>query len=142
MSNIQKAGYIALIAVGLIWFVFGVAAANIAYICMGLAYAMLVVLCWYKHDEAIFYEDQYNEIDKVSIKFRDLATKSINHALEVLDTNKKLIKREENLLYLIDLLLDGIDDEAAGVLNEQIKDRGVRIKFDEGKWSLFTKRDE
>lgn len=142
MSNIQKAGYIALVAVGVIWVVLGIVAANIAYIGMGLAYAMLVVLCWSKHDEAILYEDLYNETDEIAMDFRDIATKSINHASEVLDSNKKLIKGQEDLLFLVELFLDGIDDEVADVMNEQIKDRGMRIKFHEGEWKLFVKRDE
>lgn len=142
MSNIQKAGYITLVAIGLIWFVLGVAVANIAYICMGLAYAMLAVLCWSKHDEAIFYEDLYNDADEVAMDFHNIATKAIDHASEVLDSNKKLIKGQEDLLYLVTLFLDGIDDEVADVLNEQIKDRGMRIGFDEGEWKLFVKRDE
>ena len=142
MSNIQKTGYIALVAVGVIWVVLGIVAANIAYIGMGLAYAMLVVLCWSKHDEAILYEDLYNETDEIAMDFRDIATKSINHASEVLDSNKKLIKGQEDLLFLVELFLDGIDDEVADVMNEQIKDRGMRIKFHEGEWKLFVKRDE
>lgn len=142
MSNIQKAGYIALVAVGVIWVVLGIVAANIAYIGMGLAYAMLVVLCWSKHDEAILYEDLYNETDEIAMDFRDIATKSINHASEVLDSNKKLIKGEEDLLFLVELFLDGIDDEVADVMNEEIKDRGMRIRFHEGEWKLFVKRDE
>ncbi len=142
MSNIQKAGYIALVAVGAIWVVLGVVAANIAYICMGLAYAMLVVLCWSKHDEAILYEDLYNDADEIAMNFRDIATKSINHASEVLDSNKKLIKGQEDLLFLVELFLDGIDDEVADVMNEEIKDRGMRIRFHEGEWKLFVKRDE
>lgn len=142
MSNIQKAGYIALVVVGLIWFVLGVMAANIAYIGMGLAYAMLAVLCWSKHDEAIFYEDLYNDADEVAMDFHKIATKAIDHASEVLDSNKKLIKGQEDLLYLVELFLDGIDDEVADVMNEQIKDRGMRIRFHEGEWKLFVKRDE
>lgn len=142
MSNIQKAGYITLVAVGLIWLVLGVMAANIAYIGMGLAYAMLAVLCWSKHDEAIFYEDLYNDADEVARDFHDIATKSLDHASEVLDSNKNLIKGQEDLLYLVELFLDGIDDEVADVMNEQIKDRGMRIKFHEGEWKLFVKRDE
>ena len=126
MSNIQKAGYIALIAVGLIWFVFGAVTINACY----------------KHKDAIDYEKLYYETNEIAGELHNLATDAIKHADEVLDSNKKLIKDLEDRGFLIDLFLDGIDDEVADVLNEQIKDRGMVIRFYEGKWRLFVKRDE
>lgn len=142
MSNIQKAGYIALIAVGLMWFVFGAVTLDVGYALGGITYVVLAFLCWSKHDDALSYEDLYKETDKIAEEFHELATEAIKHADEVLDSNRKLIKGQEDLLYLINLFLDGIDDEVADVLNEQIKDRGLSIGFDEGEWKLFVKRDE
>ena len=142
MSNIQKAGYIVLATLGLIWFVLGVVAANIAYICFGLTYAALVFLCWSKHDDAIYYEDLYKETDEIAGNYHKIATDAIKNAGDVLDSNRKLIKGQEDLLYLIDLFLFDIDDEVADVVNERIKDRGMMIRFYEGKWRLFVKRDE
>lgn len=92
--------------------------------------------------EVSFYKNLYNETDEIAGKFHKLATDAIKHAEEVLDSNKKLIKDQEDLLYLIDLFLFGIDDEVADVMNEQIRDRGLAIKFYEGKWRLFVKRDK
>ena len=142
MSDIQKVGYIVLVAIGLIWFVLGVVAANIAYVCMGLAYAMLAVLCWSNHDDAIFYQDMYKESDETAGEFHKIATDAIKNAEDILDSNRKLIKGQEDLLFLINLFLFDIDDEAVDALNEQIKDRGLMIRFYEGRWTLFVKRDE
>lgn len=142
MSNIQKAGYIALIAVGLIWFVFGAVTINACYVLGGIAYVVLAFLCWSKHKDAIDYEKLYYETNEIAGELHNLATDAIKHADEVLDSNKKLIKDLEDRGFLIDLFLDDIDDEIADVLNEQIKDRGMVIRFYEGKWRLFVKRDE
>lgn len=142
MSDIQKASYIVLAAFGFIWCVLGVVTANIAYFCFGVAYATLVFLCWSKHDDAIFYQDMYEETDNIAGNYHKIATDAIKNAEDVLDSNKKLIKGQEDLLFLIDLFLFDIDDEVADVLNERIKDRGLMIRFYEGKWRLFVKRDE
>lgn len=142
MSNIQKAGYITLIAVGLIWFVFGAVTLNICYALGGIVYVVLVLFCWSKHDDALSYQDLYKETDKIAEEFHEIAIEAIRHANETLDSNRKLIKGQQDLHYLITLFLDGIDDEVADVINEQIKDRGMRIRFYEGGWKLFVKRDE
>ena len=142
MSDIQKSGYIALAAVGFIWFVLGVVAANIAYVCMGLAYVALVFICWSNHNDAIFYQDMYNETVNTAGDFNKIATDAIKNAEDILDSNRKLIKGQEDLLFLINLFLFDIDDEAVDALNEQIKDRGLMIRFYEGRWTLFAKRDE
>lgn len=107
-----------------------------------IAAACFVSLYFCMRREVSFYENLYNETDEIAGEFHKLATDAIKHADEVLGSNKKLIKEQEDLLYLIDLFLDGIDDEVADVMNEQIKDLGLVIKFYEGKWRLFVKRDE
>lgn len=107
-----------------------------------IAAACFVSLYFCMRREVSFYENLYHETDEIAGEFHKIATDAIKHAEEVLDSNKKSIKGQEDLLYLIDLFLDGIDDEVADVMNEQIKDRGMRIKFHEGEWKLFVKRDE
>ena len=107
-----------------------------------IAVACFVSLYFCMRREVSFYENLYHETDEIAGEFHKIATDAIKHAEEVLDSNKKSIKEQEDLLYLIDLFLDGIDDEVADVLNEQIKDRGLVIKFDKGEWKLFVKRDE
>ena len=88
------------------------------------------------------YENLYHEMDEVAEEYHKLATDAIEHAGETLDSNTKLIKNLENLDFLIELFLDGIDDEVADVMNEHIKDWGMMIRFCEGKWKLSIKRDE
>ena len=114
-----------------------------------IAAACLVSMYISMHREVSFYEKQYHkyenlyhEMDEVANEYHKLATDAIEHASETLDSNTKLIKNLENLDFLIKLFLDGIDDEVADVMNEHIKDRGLLIKFYEGKWKLFIKRDE
>lgn len=113
-----------------------------AIILITIAFACFISLYFCMRREVSFYEDLYKETDGIAGDFHKIATDAIKHADEVLDSNKKLIKGQEDLLFLVELFLDGIDEEVAGVLNEQIKSRGMRIGFDEGEWKLFVKRDE
>lgn len=92
--------------------------------------------------EVSLYEDLYKDTNKIAGDLHQIATDAIKCAQEALDSNRKLIKDLENQAFLIDLLLDGIDDKAAHAINEQIESRGMRIEFDEGEWALFIKRDE
>lgn len=109
----------------------------IAAACLGLVF-MYIRMC----NKASFYENLYHKDVEIAEEYHKLATDAIEHAGETLDSNTKLIKNLENLDFLIELFLDGIDDEVADVMNEHIKDRGMMIRFCEGKWKLLINRDE
>ncbi len=102
-----------------------------------------ITLFFTMRTEVSLYEDLYKETEKIAGDFHQIATDAIKCADEALESNGKLIKDLENRDFLIDRFLDTIgSDELVAVLNEQIKDRGMRIKFDEGEWKLFVKCEE
>lgn len=89
------------------------------------------------------YEDLYKETDKIAGDFHKIAADAIKLTDEAVNSEEKLIKDLENRDFLIDRLLSTIgSDELVDMLNEEILSRGMRIKFDEGEWKLFVKRDE
>lgn len=92
-------------------------------------------------EELSFYEDLYRKTDELAGVFRKIAADAIKNTDEVLDTSEKLIEALENREFLIDLFLDGVNSEVADELNGKIMSRGMRIRFDEGKWKLFVKSD-
>lgn len=99
-----------------------------------------IALFFNMRTEVSLYEDLYKETDKIAGDFHKIAADAIKLVDEAVNSEEKLIKDLENRDFLIDLFLDTIgSDELVAVLNEQIKDRGMRIKFDEGEWKLFVK---
>ena len=106
---------------------------------LSLYFCMLGYFCL--REELSFYEDLYRKTDELAGVFRKIAADAIKNTDEVLDTSEKLIEALENREFLIDLFLDGVNSEVADELNGKIMSRGMRIRFDEGKWKLFVKSD-
>ena len=108
-----------------------------------IASICIITLFFTMRAEVSLYKNLYKDTEKIAGDFHQIATDAIKCADEALESNGKLIKDLENRDFLIDRFLDTIgSDELVAVLNEQIKDRGMRIGFDEGEWALFVKRDK
>ena len=133
MDIVSKICYAVDVVVGLLLIAMGVVTGSLGAVFFGFAFSLLAVMCWYNESGKNQYMEAYRNMDRI-------AADAVRNAQGSLDSHERTLEMANDMRFVLDLFLEGLDVEAADAINDRLEsgDRNVRLRSVDGEWRLFA----
>lgn len=132
MEKFGKVFCIFIWVISIIFIIGGIIVGGIGDICIGVAFIGIGIYSWFLDGERLYWKERSEECFSQWEEQHKLTSDAI-------ESSEKNLEYANRLSRVVDLFLDGIDDEVAEVINQEIREEGMEITFnyESNQWKLY-----